>query len=88
MKYLMICLIVLLTGCASKVVPVVMEFPEAPKQLMVKCVELNKVEENAKLSDIAKTITINYNEYYSCAVRNDAWIQWYQVQKSIFEGLK
>jgi hypothetical protein len=46
------------------------------------------VNDDAKLSDIAKTITVNYTEYYTCAVKNDAWIEWYQVQKNIFEGLK
>jgi hypothetical protein len=87
MKYLTILLVALLTGC-STTVPVVAKFPEVPKHLMVKCPQLNKVDDDAKLSDIAKTVTINYTEYYSCAVKNDAWIEWYQVQKIIFEGLK
>jgi hypothetical protein len=55
---------------------------------MVKCPQLNKVNDDAKLSDIAKTITVNYSEYYACAVKSDAWIEWYGVQKTIFEGLK
>lgn len=87
MKYLMAFIILLLSGCSTKTVPVVAEFPEVPLHLLVKCPELNKINENAKLSDVSKTITINYTEYYSCAVKNDAWIKWYQVQKSIFEGL-
>ena len=87
MKYLTILLVTLLTGC-STTVPVVAKFPEVPKHLLVKCPQLNKVNDDAKLSDIAKTITVNYTEYYTCAVKNDAWIEWYQVQKTIFEGLK
>jgi hypothetical protein len=87
MKYLIILFVALLTGC-STTVPVVAKFPEVPKHLLVKCPELNKVGDDAKLSDVAKTVTINYTEYYSCAVKNDAWIEWYQVQKIIFEGLK
>lgn len=87
MKYLTILLATLLTGC-STTVPVVAKFPEVPKHLLVKCPQLNKVGDDAKLSDIAKTVTINYTEYYTCAVKNDAWIEWYGVQKNIFEGLK
>jgi hypothetical protein len=87
MKYLTILFVALLTGC-STAVPVVAKFPEAPAKLLVKCPQLNKVNDDAKLSDIAKTITVNYTEYYTCAVKNDAWIEWYQVQKTIFEGLK
>ena len=87
MRYLSFLFVALLTGC-STTVPVVAKFPEVPKHLLVKCPQLNKVNDDAKLSDIAKTITVNYTEYYTCAVKNDAWIEWYQVQKNIFEGLK
>ena len=87
MKYLTILFVVLLTGC-STTVPVVAKFPEVPQHLLVKCPQLNKLNDDAKLSDISKTIASNYTEYYSCAVKNDVWIEWYQVQKKIFEGLK
>jgi hypothetical protein len=33
-------------------------------------------------------ITINYNTYYECAIKTDAWIEWYQKQKHIFESVK
>jgi hypothetical protein len=79
--------ILALTGC-STVVPVTAKFPEAPaKQSLVACPQLNKLEETAQLSDVAKTVVINYTEYYTCAVKMDAWIEWYQKQKIIFEGL-
>jgi hypothetical protein len=87
MKYLTILFVVLLTGC-STTVPVVAKFPEVPQHLLVKCPQLNKLNDDAKLSDISKTIASNYTEYYTCAVKNDVWIEWYQVQKKIFEGLK
>jgi hypothetical protein len=32
-------------------------------------------------------VVINYTEYYTCAVKTDAWIEWYQKQKIIFERL-
>lgn len=87
MKYMLIFLVAMLTGC-STTVPVVAKFPDVPKHLLIKCPQLNKLNDGAKLSDVSKTIAVNYTEYYSCAVKNDAWIEWYQVQKNIFEGLK
>ena len=77
----------LATGC-STTVPVTAKFPEAPERLLEKCPQLKKLEEEAKLSDITKTITSNYTTYYECAVKNDAWIEWYQSQKQIFESVK
>jgi hypothetical protein len=86
-KYLAPLLLILVTGC-STVVPVTVKFPDAPDRIKVKCPQLKTLNEEAKLSDIAKTITENYTTYYECAVRNDAWIEWYETQKTIFETLK
>ena len=86
MKYLLLSLI-LLTGC-STTVPVTAKFPQAPGlQSQTPCPNLKKLEEGVQLSDIAKTITVNYTEYYTCAVKLDAWIEWYAKQKIIFEGV-
>lgn len=82
-----IALLVLMTGC-STTVPVVAKFPEVPPTLLVKCPNLEKLDEQPKLSDLAKNITNNYATYYDCAVKNDAWIEWYQIQKHIFESIK
>jgi hypothetical protein len=87
MKYLAsFLLILLLVGC-STVVPVTRKFPDAPSHLFVKCPQLKLVDDSAKLSDIAKTITENYTLYYECAVKSDIWIEWYQTQKTIFESV-
>ena len=77
----------LATGC-STTVPITAKFPEVPERLLEKCPQLKKLEEEAKLSDITKTITVNYTTYYECAVKDDAWIEWYQKQKIIFESVK
>ena len=87
MKYLVCFFLILMTGC-STVVPVKSKFPDVPERLMVKCPQLEKVSETPTLSDVAKTITNNYTTYYDCAVRNDAWIEWYKIQKHIFESVK
>jgi hypothetical protein len=78
----------LLVGC-STVVPVTQKFPEAPGNVaMTPCPQLQKLQEDAKLSDISKTVSVNYGTYYECAVKTDAWIEWYQKQKHIFENIK
>jgi hypothetical protein len=78
----------LLTGC-STVVPVTAKFPEAPGRVaMTPCPQLQKLQEDAKLSDITKTVTVNYGTYYECAVKTDAWIEWYQKQQQIFNNIK
>ena len=75
-------------GCATAV-PVTAKFPEPPgKGAMTVCPDLQKLKDNAKLSDVATTVTVNYGTYYECAVKADAWQEWYQIQKRIFEGVK
>ncbi len=87
MKYLVCFFLILMTGC-STVVPVTSKFPDVPERLMVKCPQLEKVSETPTLSDVAKTITNNYTTYYDCAVKHDAFIEWYNIQKNIFESVK
>ncbi len=78
----------LLVGC-STVVPVTQKFPEAPGNVaMTACPQLQKLSEDAKLSDISKTVSVNYGTYYECAVKTDAWIEWYQKQQQIFNNIK
>ena len=86
MKYSILLLVAMLAGCGT-VVPVTAKFPDAPgKSSMSVCPQLDKLKEDAKLSDISKTITVNYSTYYACAVKLDAWVEWYNIQKIIFEG--
>ena len=77
-----------LTGC-STVVPVAAKFPEAPGKLATQpCPDLQKLNDDARLSDVARTVTINYSTYYECAVKVDTWREWYEIQRHIFEGTK
>jgi hypothetical protein len=76
------------SGCAT-VVPVTAKFPEPPgRGAMTRCPDLQKLKDDARLSDVATTVTINYGTYYECAVKTDAWQEWYQIQRRIFEGIK
>jgi hypothetical protein len=85
-KYLAPLLLILLSGC-STVVPVTVKFPDTPDILKIKCPQLKPLSESSKLSDISKTIAENYTTYYECASKHDAWINWYETQKTIFESL-
>lgn len=87
MKYVLI-LTLLLTGCSTPV-PVNQKFPDVPKELMVKCPDLNSVPENeTKLSGVLSVVSSNYALYHECAIRNELWIEWYTSQKKIYESVK
>ena len=84
MKYIAIAL--LLAGC-STVVPVAVKVPEPPgKGAMTACPDLQKLNNGARLSDVANTVTVNYSTYYECAVKADAWQEWYKIQQHISES--
>jgi hypothetical protein len=88
MKYIIILSAILLTGCATVSVPVKAKFPVMPETLLVRCPHLEQTPEDAKLSDIGKIITKNYTTYYDCAVKHDAIVEWYKIQKTIYESVK
>ena len=74
------------SGC-STVVPVTAKFPAAPGETYQQaCPDLQKLKDQPQLSEVSQTININYSTYYECAVKLDAWIHWYSVQKLIFES--
>lgn len=75
-----------LIGCTT--VPVAPKFPQVPNQLLEKCPELSKIGDEPKLSDVAKTVTLNYTTYYECSIKQEAWIEWYNVQKQLYESIK
>lgn len=85
-KYLLL-LVLLVSGC-STTVPVTVKFPVLPEEINVMCTPLKKVPDDAKLSDITKTISENYTIYHACSANNDSLLEWYATQKKIFEGLK
>ena len=86
-RLISVCAFFALTGC-STVVPVKVKFPDVPEKLIVKCPQLEKLSETPTLSDVAKTVTNNYTTYYECAVKHDAFVEWYNIQKNIFESVK
>lgn len=88
MKYIIIALALCLTGCATSV-PVTMSFPQVPEDLKIACPALKQVEPGTtKLSAIVSTVAENYGQYQECQIKVDAWIQWYDSQKKIYESVK
>lgn len=88
MKILAILAVLLISGC-STVVPVTQKWPEPPGlQALKTCETLKKLDKEPQLSDVAKTVTSNYDEYWMCKIKLDAWIEWYQKQELIHKGLK
>lgn len=85
MKYALI-LSLLITGC-STVVPVTQKFPEVPGAIIAKCDDLIKLNNDAKLSDVAETVTVNYSMYYKCSAKHDEFVEWYNNQKKIYESI-
>lgn len=86
-KLLALLSVIVIGGC-STTVPVTAKFPDVPERLLVRCPQLQKLNDDAKLSDISKTVTVNYTTYYECAVKHDGFVEWYQIQKNIFNGVK
>ena len=88
MKYLIISLLLCLSAC-STTAPVVMKFPNVPKEMLETCPDLKQLDENTtKLSDVVKGVVDNYAAYYDCKASTDDWIEWYKTQKKIFESVK
>jgi hypothetical protein len=87
MRLLLILAFVILSGC-STTVPVTVKFPSIPEELNIQCPPLNKIPEDAKLSDISKTITENYKQYKDCSANNSGLIEWFNKQKKLFEELQ
>jgi hypothetical protein len=78
----------LITAC-STAVPVTQSFPQAPDMLMEKCPELKTIQgERVTIIEFTRTVSENYTTYYQCAGRTDAWIDWYNQQKKIWEEMK
>ena len=86
MKHLIIVVVLLITGCSS--VPVIMKFPDVPKDMLESCPDLKSVPETTKLSEVLPVVVDNYGQYYTCKDTVDSWIEWYKSQKKIFDSIK
>lgn len=88
MKIAYLVILLLLTGCMTKPVPVRMEFPNAPQSLLKKCEELKTLEPKAggtPITELLKTVVTNYTMYYECSNKVDGWNEWYSNIKKIYD---
>ena len=78
----------LLTGCATSV-PVTMSFPQAPDALTKPCELLEPLADGKReLSDLLSNTNDNYAKAKECNAKANAWKEWYETQKKIFEEVK
>ena len=86
MKKLLILL--LLAGC-STTVPVARKFPEIPDSFKTPCAPLAQIKQDTtKLSEVITVVADNYSQYHLCSDKVDMWIEWYSLQKEIFDSVK
>jgi hypothetical protein len=83
---LVLCL--MLAGClATSPVIKAPTWPDSPgKQSLESCPALKELDNATELSEIASVVVENYSTYYQCSVKVDAWIEWYKLQKDIYDG--
>lgn len=76
------------SGC-STAVPIKAKFPDVPEELKEKCPQLKTIPgETTVFSELTKTVVGNYTLYHECAAKQEAWLEWYNSQKQIFESVK
>jgi hypothetical protein len=86
MKRLVVIVLLLLSGCATKLAPVSMTWPAAPEELFAPVDELTPLAEDKKtLADMIQNANENYSKYYLLKDRYQAWQDWYKSQKKINE---
>ena len=88
MRKLLLISLLALTGCATSV-PVTMSFPQLPEALDKPCERLEPLAADKKeLSDLLTNTNDNYAKAKECNAKANAWKEWYETQKKIFEEVK
>ena len=88
MRFLLVLSVLLLVGCAS-VVPVKPVWPALPPELSEACPDLKQTPiETTKMSQVLDVVVDNYSQYHDCQEKSNAWNDWYNKQKKIYEEIK
>jgi hypothetical protein len=88
MKLIAVLLPFLLTGCLATA-PVVPKWPNVPKEILESCPDLKTVDAtNEKISVILESVTDNYSQYYDCKSKVNDWIEWYNINKKLWNEVK
>jgi hypothetical protein len=88
MKRLLIAVMLVgLVGCATKVAPINIKWPDAPAELMEPAEDLTPLAaDQTKLSDLIDNANTNFSKYYILKDRYEAWQNWYNTHKQIYQG--
>jgi len=86
MRSLILILAMCITGCTTAV-PVTMKWPDAPERAgaFKTCADLQPLKEQPVLSDVSRVIADNYAAYHECRLKLNIWLEWYEIQRTIFE---
>jgi len=88
MRKLLLISVLLLTSCATAI-PVKMGFPQLPEALAKPCDRLLPLDPAKKqLTDLLENTVDNYAKAKECYAKNQAWQEWYDTQRKIFEEVK
>lgn len=88
MRFLLVLPFILLTGCAS-LLPVKPVWPAIPTELSATCPDLKQTPiETSKMSQVLDVVVDNYSQYHECQEKSNAWVNWYNKQKKIYEEIK
>ena len=69
--------------------PLSPKFPKVSSDLLEASSDLKPLPEDKKtLTDLIENANENYGTYYDLKGKYDSWIEWYNVQKQIFESIK
>lgn len=90
MKYLVLSVALLISGCSILVPVKPPKWPDAPVELVDKCKSLQTIsaQDSVAITEMLKVIVNNYTLYYQCSNKVDGWNDWYNEQKKIYEQLK
>lgn len=87
-KLLLIIAVLSLVGC-SLLPQARPAWPEAPAEIQKPAPDLTPLgKDQHNLSDLIENANINYSEYFALKNKYNAWIEWYNTQKKIYDNSK
>jgi len=86
MKKILLISLLVLTGCATKIVAPGEKWPEVPAALTAPVPNLTPMAPgDTSFSDLLININQNYTAYYQLKNKIEQWQQWYNDQKLIYK---
>jgi len=86
-RFIIALMLIVVSGCATKVAPINIKWPDAPAEIMEPADDLVPLKpEQTKLSDLIDNANTNFSKYYILRERYEAWQQWYNSHRQIYQG--